>query len=306
LPGVAQPERANPDSETRSAFWAANQPGFRFVDAEIGTPAFFEDVERHRYTLEPHIRDVVDFPRWRDMDVLEAGCGIGTDGVQFARAGARYTGIDWGESTLELARRHFALKNVDGTFAQASVTELPYPDASFDLVYSHGVIHHIPDTERAVAEFHRVLRPGGTALVMLYHRGSLNYHVSIMLLRRALVALLAIPKAPDRLAPLLGERPEVLEGHRELLRTYGSRYLFDGAMFLSRNTDGPGNPLSKVYSRDQARRLFAAFADVRVAVRYLNLRLYPGGSRLAATALARRLERRFGWHLYVEARKGGA
>jgi ubiquinone/menaquinone biosynthesis C-methylase UbiE len=284
-------------------FWSAAQPGFRFSKAEVGSAEFFAEVERHRYSLEPHIRSVVDFPRWRDKDVLEAGCGIATDGLQFARAGARYTGLDRSERALELATRRFSLEQAIGAFVEGSVDELPFADATFDLVYSHGVIHHIPETERAIAEFHRVLRPGGTAIVMVYHRDSLNYHVNIMVIRRVLVGALVIPGAPEWIARLTREDPAVLAGHRRLLAQHGRRYLTDRALFLSNNTDGPGNPLSKVYTRSEFHRMFAAFDDVRTDVRFLNLRLYPAGERLARAEIARRLERRYGWHLYVEARK---
>jgi SAM-dependent methyltransferase len=287
----------------REAFWTGYQPGFRFTGAEPGTPEFFRDVEEHRYSLEPHIPEVVQFERWAGRDVLEAGCGIATDGMRFARAGARYTGFDGSSTALSLARRRFEAAGVDARFEQGSVAALPFADESFDLVFSHGVIHHTQDTEQAVAEFHRVLRPGGTALVMLYHRGSLNYRFTILVVRRVLAALLLVPGAAGLVARATGEDPAVLEGHRALLREHGLRYLTDRGLFLSNNTDGPGNPLSKVYSRAEARRLFAAFDDVQTAVRFLNLRAYPGGERLAATRAARALERRIGWHLYVKATK---
>ena len=82
-------------------------------------------------------------------------------------------------------------------------------------------------------------------------------------------------------------------------------YVRDRDLFLSRNTDGPENPLSKVYSRDEARTLFQDFDLERVRMRFLNLRIYPYGDRLAQTALARRLERRIGCICYVEATKRG-
>jgi SAM-dependent methyltransferase len=284
----------------RPEFWAAYQPGFRFSRHPVGTAPFFAEVEAHRYALEPHIREIVRFERWTGSDVLEAGCGIATDGVAFARAGARYTGVDQSETALTLASRRFEAEKLEGRFERASVTALPFADSTFDLVYSHGVIHHVADTQRAVDEFRRVLRPGGTALVMVYHRDSLNYRFNIMVIRRALGALLAVPGSAAAIASVTGEPREVLEGHRRLLHEHGVAYLTDRQLFLSNNTDGPGNPLSKVFSRAEARALFAGFDRIQVAVRYLNLRLFPGGDRLAATETARRLERRWGWHLYLK------
>jgi SAM-dependent methyltransferase len=295
---------AEPGSEPVSdEFWSANQPGFRFSDADVGSPEFFADVERHRYELEPHISDVVGFGRWAGRDVLEAGCGIATDGLQFARAGARYTGLDRGSATLELARKRFALEGQSGTFVRGSITELPFDDAAFDLVYSHGVIHHIDATQRAADEFFRVLRPGGTVLVMVYHRASINYHVTIMGLRRLLAPVLLAPGGVGLVARATGESTALLEGHRMLLREHGRRYLTDRQLFLSHNTDGPGNPLSKAYTADELRRIFSRFVDVGTTVRHLNLRSYPGGGRLVRSRFGRRLERSAGWHLYLEGRK---
>jgi ubiquinone/menaquinone biosynthesis C-methylase UbiE len=294
---------------TRSArgperrFWTEYQPGFRAARSPVGTRAFFEEVTAQRSIREPHIPDVVGFHRWAGRTVLEAGCGIGTDGARFAAAGARYTGLDFSTSALDLARTRFRLDGFPGRFVQGSVTALPFATGTFDLVFSHGVVHHVRDTEAAIREFHRVLKPGGTALVMVYHRRSFNY-LTIMVLRRALVLLLLLPGAVRLVSKLTGESEEVLAGHRVLLSEHGLRYILDGSLFLSHNTDGPGNPLSKVYSRREADRVFGAlFPGVTTDVRYLNLRLYPGGARLERTVLARRLERRFGWHLYVEARK---
>lgn len=283
-------------------FWTHNQPGLRFSDSEPGSRQFFAQVEAHRYALEPAIEELVGFARWRGSDVLEAGCGIGTDGLQFARAGARYTGLDFSPAAVELARGRFEDEAQAGEFVVGSVTDLPFPDRSFDLVYSHGVIHHVPDMQRSVDELRRVLRPGGTAIVMVYHRGSLNYCFNIMMLRRALIGLLFLPKGVDAVSRLTGEDRAVLRGHRELFREHGLRYLRDRALFLSNNTDGPGNPLSRVLTRAQAARMFHAYEAVETRVRFLNLRIYPAGERIAGTGFSRRLERRYGWHLWLEGR----
>lgn len=285
-------------------FWTKYQPGFRFAAATPGSKEFFEEVTAQRYALEPHIPDVVGFEQWSGGKVLEAGCGMATDGARFAASGADYTGLDFSPTALDLGRRRFAVDGLTGRFVAGSVTRLPFADETFDLVFSHGVIHHVDDTAGAVREFRRVLKPGGTVLVMLYHRHSLNYYVTIMALRRALVGLMMLPTASKAVARITGEPEDVLTGHRELLERHGARYILDRGLFLSHNTDGPGNPLSKVYSGDEARELFApSFPDVDVDVRYLHLRLYPGGPRLAATALGRMLERRIGWHLYVRGRR---
>jgi ubiquinone/menaquinone biosynthesis C-methylase UbiE len=286
-------------------FWAERQPGFAFTDAEPGTERFYADVERHRYTLEPHIREVVRFHEWARGDVLEVGCGVGTDGAQFAKAGARYVGVDQTDVAVELARRRFEIDGLAGTFEVADATRLPFPDQQFDLVFSHGVIHHIPDTDAAVREFFRVLRPGGVALVMVYHRASLNYRFNILAIRRLLAAMLLMPTVRRFLTRVASGQRDLVEGHVELLREHGLRYLTDKQLFLSNNTDGPHNPLSKVYDTGEAHRLFAAagFDSPDFEKRYLNLRLYPRGDRLARTRLARRLEHRIGWHLYVRAAK---
>ena len=286
-------------------FWTTYQPGFRFARSPAGTKAFFDEVSAYRYALEPHIPSVVGFERWSGCKVLEAGCGIGTDATRFAAAGAHYTGIDFSPPAVALARQRFQLEDLPGRFVAASVTDLPFPGETFDLVFSHGVIHHVDRTQAAVDEFHRVLKPHGTAIVMVYHRRSFNYYVTLMLFRRALLLLLVLPGAAKLVSKITREPETVLAGHRALLRRHRARYLLDRDLFLSHNTDGPGNPLSKVYSRGELQALFSSrFSATETEVRYLNLRLYPGGSRLARTRVGHWLERRLGWHLYVNATKG--
>jgi SAM-dependent methyltransferase len=289
------------DASARRSFWTGYQPGTRGARATVGSPEFFTQVEAERYALEPDIPELVGFERWAGRDVLEAGCGIGTDAVQFVRAGATYHGIDFSPTALELARRRPELGGAH--LLHGSITDLPFPDASFDLVYSNGVVHHMPETAGAIAEFHRVLRPGGTAIVMVYHRASLNFYVSVMIVRRLLAALLLVPGVDRLAARLTGEPLDLLRGHRELLAEHGWRYLTGPALFLSHNTDGPGNPLSKVYSAEGIRRGFAEFGEVRTHVRFLNLRAYPMGERLERLAVVRALGRRMGWHLWVIATK---
>src|SRR5687768_12425539 len=105
-------------------FWTKYQPGFRSTHEEPGSPAFFADVERDRYELEPHIPELARFESWQGRQVLDAGCGIATDGLRFARAGADYTGIDRSATAIDLARVRFEQANVRGTLVQGSITQL--------------------------------------------------------------------------------------------------------------------------------------------------------------------------------------
>lgn len=284
------------------AFWQANPCGTKFADAEPGTRLFYERVEEHRYAKEWHIPAAADFAGARGLRVLEIGCGLGTDGAQFARAGADYTGVDLTEAAIELARRRFELFELAGKFQVADAEGLEFADESFDLVYSHGVLHHTPDAERAVAEIRRVLRPGGIAKVMLYHRDSYNYRVNISVLRRAGAHLLRGEAGLKVAHRLTGEPVDSLRAHAQSLKEDARSY-FRPDEFLNRNTDGAGNPLARVYSRREARELFREFAQVEVATHFLNKRWLPVIGRLLPRAVEARLAARWGWHLWVYAKK---
>lgn len=284
------------------AFWQEHPCGSKFADAPAGTRAFFERVREHRYAKEWHIPGAAGFAGARGLKVLEIGCGLGTDGAEFARAGAAYTGVDLTDSAVALARRNFEQQELPGEFRAADAENLDFADATFDLVYSHGVLHHTPDTARAVREVHRVLRPGGRAVVMLYHHDSYNYRVNIRLLRRAGAQLLRT-NAGVKLAHLLtGEPVESLREHAARIKEDAGQYL-SGGEFLSRNTDGAGNPLTRVYTRREARELFRDFAEVELATHFLNKRWLPLVGSVLPRAAETRLASRWGWHLWIYARK---
>ena len=282
-------------------FWQEHPCGTKFADAAPGSRRFYELVEQHRYEKEWHIPAAADFVSTNGMRVLEIGCGLGTDGAQFAKAGADYTGIDLTEAAVELARKRFELSGLPGAFQTGDAEKLRFPDSSFDLVYSHGVLHHTPDIQSAIKEIHRVLRPGGRAKVMLYHRNSYNYRVNISILRRAGVHLLRW-KAGVKLIHLLTSEPEdSLRTHAQRLKT-NSSYL-SSEEFLSQNTDGAGNPLARVYSRPQARELFKDFAQVEVKTFFLNKKWIPIVGPLLPRSIEGSLARQWGWHLWVYATK---
>jgi len=284
------------------AFWQANPCGVKFADVEPGTRRFYELVEAHRYTKEWHIPIAADFASARGLKVLEIGCGLGTDGAQFAAAGADYTGIDLTDAAVELARKRFELFELRGKFQTADAENLQFPDESFDLVYSHGVLHHTPETGKAIQEVYRVLRPGGRATVMLYHRDSYNYRINISLLRRAGARLLRSEKGIRLVHKVTGEPLESLQEHARLLKSEKDSYL-KPAEFLNQNTDGAGNPLARVYSRSEARELFKDFSQVILKTHFLNKRWLPVVGKLLPRSVESRLASRWGWHLWIYATK---
>src|SRR5438874_7688565 len=191
-------------------FWQAHPCDAQFVTPAVGSREFYQQVERYRYAVHPHLPRAAGFSKARGLRVLEIGNGLGTDGARFASAGAVYTGIDLTSAASALARRRFELFKLRGNFAVADAENLPFPDHHFDLVYSHVVLHHTPNIERALDEVYRVLRPAGRAVVMLYYRNSFNYRVNIRVVRRLRAHLLRSEAGVKLAHHLLGERVEEL------------------------------------------------------------------------------------------------
>jgi ubiquinone/menaquinone biosynthesis C-methylase UbiE len=163
-------------TEEVRGFWETTPCG---TDARIVggagplTKEWFELVETYRYAQEPMIHAVAQFTRHRGKHLLEVGVGAGTDHLQWARAGAVCHGVDLTDAAIETTRARLALYGFESSLRRTNAEKLPFPDASFDLVYSWGVIHHAEQPERVIAEIRRVLKPGGQFIGMLYARRSL-------------------------------------------------------------------------------------------------------------------------------------
>lgn len=217
--------------EVRS-YWEEHPVAAAAVDEVPGTPEWYAAYDRLREANEPvrtsaRIHEFADFAGKR---VLDVGCGNGYVLSRFAAQGARTTGIDLTQRAVGLSRGRFRLAGLPGAFTAGSAEQLPFPDDTFDCVTSMGVLHHTPDTEGAVAEVFRVLRPGGRLIVMFYHRDSAVYRRLQWRARRS-------------------GRP---------------------LQELVNEVDGVGNPKGDVYSRDELRALLGAFADVQLSVGFLQ------------------------------------
>ena len=253
--------------------WGANPCGAHVARGlEFGTREYFDALEDFRYNIDsPWLKRAVAFDRFRDKRLLEIGFGTGTDLLQFARGGALVTGLDLTPRSIEIARRRFEVYRQQAQFLIGDGENLSFPDESFDVVYSFGVLHHTPDTERAITEIHRVLRPGGQAIVMLYNRSSLFYWGGLIF-------------------------------KRGILR--GNLFRYSVAEIMSRYveySETEGRPLVKAYRRTEARHLFRDFSDCEISVNQLTRRELRPFGRLLPEPGFQWLARRLGWNLLIKA-----
>jgi ubiquinone/menaquinone biosynthesis C-methylase UbiE len=154
-------------------YWDFQPCGAKYCSYLEGTKEFFEFTEKRRKTLEPFIKDFAKFGDWQNKKVLEIGCGIGIDTLEFSRAGAKITAIDISPKSVELTKKRLDYYSLTGDVKIGDAENLDFPDNTFDFVFSWGVLHHTPDTQKAISEVFRVLKPGGKFCIMLYHRKSL-------------------------------------------------------------------------------------------------------------------------------------
>ncbi len=207
------------------AYWEA-EPCESRVGKSQDRRTFFEEIDRFRYEAYPWIMPFARFEESRGKRVLEVGLGSSSDFIRWARAGAVLSGRDLTETAVAWARERLAMEGLTADVSCGDVEALEFPDNFFDLVWSYGVIHCTPDTPKAVAEFYRVLRPGGTVRVMIYNLNGLTFFFQWC-----------------RFALLRG-RPWM--SRRQVAAAY---------------TESPG---LKVYSINEARELFSKFRDVRI------------------------------------------
>ncbi len=152
-------------------YWNARIHDLEMTDKEVGTLGFFDDLDEYRFDKLHYLPQLVDFGGFANHTLLEVGCGIGTDLARFARGGAKVTGVDLSQTAIDLAAKNFALHGLNPVELRVANGEaLPYADAAFDHVYGHGVLQYTADPARLVGECYRVLKPGGTAIFMVYNR----------------------------------------------------------------------------------------------------------------------------------------
>lgn len=276
-PGPAHPFADVPIERVRD-FWNARPCNVNHSPRPVGTREYFDEVEQRKYFVEPHIPGFAEFARWKDRRVLEIGCGIGTDTVSFARAGARVTAIELSEESAAIARRRVEVYGLTDrvTIHAGDAEALPavVPVEPFDLVYAFGAIHHSPRPWQIVEHARAYLAPAGELRLMVYARVSYN-----------VFAIMRKTGCWD-----MSQLDELIARHSEAQT---------------------GCPVTYTYTEESARELLRGFEvrDIRKAhiftwdveaYRRHEYRKAPEWAEVSDAELAR-LEKELGWHLLITA-----
>lgn len=153
-------------------YWNDRIHDLEMAESPAGTPAFFDELEEYRFEKLDYLPQLVDFDGYEGEEVLEIGCGIGTDLTRFARGGASVAGVDLSETAIHMAEQNFQRLGLAADLQVADGGNLPYSDRRFDLVYCHGVLQYAANPQAIVRESYRLLREGGTAIFMVYNERS--------------------------------------------------------------------------------------------------------------------------------------
>jgi SAM-dependent methyltransferase len=238
-----------------------------------GTRAFYEQVRQQRYGVyAPWLGELIGSTATSGKRILEIGVGLGTDHYRFAAAGNSMVAIDLSREHLRHTVRNLELGGLSTQPVYGDAEGMAFLDASFDMVYAFGAIHHTPSPEAAVKEIHRVLRPGGVALVALYHVNSLNFVGFVI-------------------------QHGLLRGR--LFKKSWSEFLSE--IEYRKDADSAAPPV-KLFSRRQARQLFGAFLNVEISTHHVEFprlhRRWPNSRRSLE-----RLAWLFGWYVVIRAEK---
>jgi SAM-dependent methyltransferase len=266
-------------------FWDAHPCGESQVESLCADhEAFFHRYDAFRYQREAHILKRLDAIDFKGKHVLEIGLGQGADSEQIIRRGAIWSGLDLSPESVSRVSTRLRIHGLPYQRLECgSALALPFPDDSFDLVFSHGALHHIPDVITAQKEIARVLKPGGHLIAMLYARRSLNYLLAISIMRRAGIAALYLGGV--RGSGLVG-------GHLANANRVGLREYLRLSNFIHANTDGPLNPYSKVYDLSTISKDFPAFQVEKSYQDYMHAPPLP-------VSWLKPLAGVLGWHLWV-------
>lgn len=260
-------------------FWDKRPCNLRHSPSKVGTKKYFDEVEKRKYFVEPHISKFAQFSKWKGKKVLEIGCGIGTDTINFARAGAQVTAVELSKKSLDLAKKRAKTyrleKRVKFYLANAEQLSNLVPIQSYDLIYSFGVIHHTPHPDKVIGEIKKYTHKKTIIKIMVYHRYA--WKVLWILLKFGKSSFWNL----DRL----------IAGYSEA---------------------ATGSPITYVYSKRQAENLLNGFKVFEISIDHIFPYRIPEYKKYKykkvwyfnylPKVIFRWLETHFGWHLMLTAK----
>lgn len=264
-------------------YWNARPCNLRHSTKQQGTKEYFDEVEKRKFFVEPHLVDFADFPSVKGKNVLEIGCGLGTTTINFAKAGAKkVTAVDLSDKSIALAKQRAEVNHLSDRieFYNANAEELSkiLPEEKYDLIFSFGVIHHTPHPDKVLQELHKFLAPNGTLKIMVYYR----YSWKVLW----------------------------------ILMKYGKFQFWKLSQLVATYSEAQtGCPITYIYSKKEAEKLLenSGFKVVRSQVDHIfpyRIQDYVQYKyvkewyfRFLPKSLFRFMEKRWGWHLCVTAVK---
>ncbi len=277
----------NSKKEEVYEFWNTAPNESLSVKSELNTKEFFEESEEYRYQSIhknfgiPFFKKAIQFEKYNDLKILEIGCGIGVDSIQFARQGNHMTLLDLTFESLKITKKRFENENLIAQYIEGDAENLPFESNSFDMVYSYGVIHHSPNTEISVKEIFRVLKPGGQAIVMLYSKYSAMVYSNLLINE--------------------GIRQGYLFKYKSLQKVINHRTELQSAK------EGNEPVLTRVFSKSAIRKMFSDFDDITISTEYLTEGMLAQMRYLLVFVpkkIQLKLHRWLGWNHIIFAKKG--
>ncbi len=260
-------------------YWDKRPCNIRHSRSKVGTKKYFDEVEKRKYFIEPHIPEFAQFSKWKGKKVLEIGCGIGTDTINFARAGAKVTAVEISRKSLNLAKKRakvYGLENrVKFYLANAEELSKVVPVMPYDLIYSFGVVHHTPRPGEVIKEIKKYIHNNTIIKIMIYHRYA--WKVLWILLK-------------------LGK---------------GAFWKMDELIAMNSEA-ATGSPVTHIYSKDQVKKLLRGFKIESMSIDHIFPYSIPEYRKyqykkvwyfsFLPKPIFRWLETHFGWHLLITAK----
>lgn len=256
-------------------YWNDRPCNIKHSDNPIGHIEYFDEVEKRKYFVEPHIVNFAEFDKWKNKKVLEIGCGIGTDSINFTRAGAELTCVELSEKSLEICKKRFQVYGLNARFILANAENIGelLQGEKFDLIYSFGVIHHTPYPEKIIKSIKNLCDDNTTIKIMLY---SLISYKSL-----------------------------------EAWIKYGYKFNFNFRKCIQYYAEAQSNcPVAFAYSKNDLLKLFSEYNISKLTkthifpynIKYYIKRVYKKRwyFKILPNFIFSKLENLFGWHWLIE------